>query len=216
MDATIKCIRFLCETPMHEGFVKTYEIFSTGVKLYTFLDEHDPTTLGEKIYKQKQSDSQIIAWCIQICEAINHMHNYAIAHLNLKPENIIFNDKNCVKVIGLHRCYCFFNLDQEKFLKAPKADRHATLEFLPSECFTGDYVTRPVDVWCIGLILYECFTLKSPFKREGKKKQTKVNLTLDLNKIANQSQRELVDSMCSGWPGRPKLEEVIFKLKSYK
>ena len=136
----------MCEKPLHKSFVKVYDIFTTEDKLYLFMDEYSPTNMNSLIQRSKISDLDIHKWIQQLAEAFNFMHTFAIAHLNIRSQNIIFDKDFNVKVVGLSRAFFYFNLDQETIIKAAKVPKAPYNDHLPPECFENDFNPQPSDV----------------------------------------------------------------------
>lgn len=202
---------------MNDCFIKIYDVFGTKEKIYTFMDELNPTNMHLLVYKNKTTPVEIHKWFRQICEALVFMHNTAIAHLNVKLENVIFSEQNDVRLIGLSRAFCYFNLDQEKFIKAPQLKFSTFNDHLPPEAFCDEFNPRYADIWSLGLLLYEAVLKSNPVKKEEtKKEKKKAKNKVDFNnkfaftKITNTSQRTLLESMLNlVYILRPKLEDII-------
>lgn len=143
LNSTAKYVRFLCEKPLRPCFVKVYDMFATEEKMYFLMDEYSPTNLGEVIQRAKSSDQDVCKWSRQLAEAYNFMHSFAIAHLNIRSENVIFDKNSNVKVIGLARAFLYFNLDQETLLKAAKVPKTPYNDHLPPECFDSSFNPQP-------------------------------------------------------------------------
>jgi len=59
----------------------------------------DGVTLREKIRSTQPSVNDVISYAIQIGEALHEAHSKGIVHRDVKPENIMVNTKNQIKVM---------------------------------------------------------------------------------------------------------------------
>jgi serine/threonine protein kinase len=85
----------------------------------------------------------------QICEGLKHMHINNYVHLDLKPENIIFETKNSphIKLIDFGLAA---KLDPESVVKVTSA----TIEFSAPEIIEHDSVGFSTDMWAVGVLTY--------------------------------------------------------------
>ena len=101
----------MCEKPTNRSFIKLYDVFISDKKMYIFMEEHVPTTLYSRLLitsSQNVTPDSIEKWAKQQADAYAYMHNLAIAHLNIRTENIIFDAQDNIKVAGLSRCFLYF------------------------------------------------------------------------------------------------------------
>ncbi|OTF77549.1 kinase-like protein, partial [Euroglyphus maynei] len=100
----------------------------------------------------------------------------AIAHLNLRLDNVIFDQHRNIRLIGLSRSFCYFNLDQEKFVKAKRVAPTVVYDHLPPECFDDDdFEPCRADVWSFGLLIYEAVTRTNPRKQHQQQQDNKTS-----------------------------------------
>lgn len=211
-------MRFLGQT-QNEHFLAMYDIFSTDAKVYCFLEEYTPTNLGDLLLKSKVDGDSILKWTKQIAQALSFMHRYAIAHLNVRDENVIVGDQGNVKVVGLTQTFFYFNLDMEAMRKAPKMIKLPVVtDHLPDECFHADFAPRPADSYSLGLLVYEMYvsmasaaeSLALKRKTLSKIKTKEAKSHLELEKITNADMRSLVEKLLCDVPlARPRFDEVI-------
>jgi WD40 repeat protein len=104
--------------------------------------------------------------------AIGHAGEHAIIHRDLKPENILFGDDKRPKVADFGLAH------MEAVSGVETTGRVGTRQYMAPEQRRGDQVTPKVDVYALGVILYECLTGKRPPSREGLDHEEAVWVTL--------------------------------------
>jgi eukaryotic-like serine/threonine-protein kinase len=111
-------------------------------------------------------------WFGQIGAAVDYLHRHGIVHRDLKPANI-FVQNGFVKIgdYGL-----------SKFLSSSRRAGHTqsvgTFHYMAPEIGRGEY-GREVDVYALGIILYEMLTGQVPFDGESSQEIIMKHLTSD-------------------------------------
>ncbi|MEM9587008.1 MAG: serine/threonine-protein kinase [Planctomycetota bacterium] len=106
------------------------------------------------------SEADARRWFAGIAAGVSHLHSAGLVHRDLKPGNI-FDDMGIVKVgdYGL-----------SKFISASHRGGHTesvgTFHYMAPEIGRGDY-GREIDVYALGVMLYELLTGRVPFDGES-------------------------------------------------
>jgi serine/threonine protein kinase/tetratricopeptide (TPR) repeat protein len=119
----------------------------------------DGVTLRGKIQEAGMKIQEAIAYAIQIGEALQEAHSKGVVHRDVKPENIMVNTKNQIKVMD-------FGLAKLKgSLKLTKTSSTVgTLAYMAPEQIEGREVDARSDIFSFGIVLYEMLTGKRPFR----------------------------------------------------
>ncbi|RZF42381.1 hypothetical protein LSTR_LSTR004189 [Laodelphax striatellus] len=104
------------------------------------------------------SEAEVINYMRQICEAIRHMHEKNIIHLDIKPENIMCQTKHStnVKLIDFGLAT---KLDPNEVVKISTG----TAEFAAPEIVEREPVGFYTDMWAVGVLAYVLLSGLSPF-----------------------------------------------------
>ncbi|XP_049408120.1 phosphoenolpyruvate carboxylase kinase 1-like [Solanum stenotomum] len=102
------------------------------------------------------SESDAIAVMVPLMEAIAHCHRLGVAHRDIKPDNILFNDWNDLKLadFGSAQCFCEGEL---------MSGVVGTPYYVAPEVLAGRDYNEKVDIWSAGVILYIMLAGIPPF-----------------------------------------------------
>ena len=144
-----------------ENIVKYYNSSKNNENFYILMEFCDGQNLKDFIKINKNNNTLIeenILYniIIQICSGIKEIHKMKIIHRDLKPENIFMNENMNIK-IGISK-----QLNREYTSTINKA---GTLEYTAPEIMNDEGIyNEKSDMWSLGCIIYELFTLRIYFK----------------------------------------------------
>jgi len=106
------------------------------------------------------TDDDAVTITLQICDALNYAHGVGIVHRDIKPSNVMIIGQNQVKVTD-------FGL--AKMLTSTSA--HITKTggvvgtpfYMAPEQIRGEATDGRIDIFALGVVLYECLTGAKPF-----------------------------------------------------
>ncbi|CAF0871108.1 unnamed protein product [Rotaria sordida] len=134
----------------NDGFLNIVMAYCEGGDLYTKLKER-------KANKQPLTENQIVEWFVQICMALQYMHDKSILHRDLKTQNIFLTKNEIVKVgdLGIARV-----LDSGNDLATTII---GTPYYMSPEIFSNKPYGQRSDIWALGCCVYEMTTLEHAF-----------------------------------------------------
>ena len=94
---------------------------------------------------------------MDICRGIKEIHSQKLIHRDLKPDNIFISKDYKAKIgdFGISKQL----INTNDYSKTQKG----TLRYMAPEILNGEEYNRKIDIWSLGCILYELFTLKPCF-----------------------------------------------------
>lgn len=142
---------------LHDAFEDDDEM----VLIYEFLSGGE---LFERITAEgyTMSEAEVINYMRQICEAVKHMHEKNIIHLDVKPENIMCVTKNST-IVKLIDFGLATKLDPNQLVKISTG----TAEFAAPEIVEREPVGFYTDMWAVGVLAYVLLSGLSPFAGEN-------------------------------------------------
>ncbi|KAK6915350.1 Protein kinase domain [Dillenia turbinata] len=146
----------------YENIVNLVDVFEDETHLYMILDLCQEQTLYDRILQINRSFSETEACAIftQLIGAIGHCHRRGVAHRDLKPDNILFDQWNNLKLADFGSAD-WVNGDEkmEGIVGTPY--------YVAPEVILGREYNEKVDVWSAGVILYIMLAGIPPFYGES-------------------------------------------------
>ena len=155
MDVTALREILILKELSHPNIEKIIDIFYSIDALYVQYEYID-TELSKLIYETKLEHKHIKNLFHQFLSGLSEMHNDGILHRDLKPQNLLVNNKGILKIadFGLAR-----------FISSPGREMTAGVIsdwYRPPEIFFGAKLySFSIDIWSAGCILGEMI-LKEP------------------------------------------------------
>ncbi|XP_023005752.1 cyclin-dependent kinase F-4-like isoform X2 [Cucurbita maxima] len=141
----------------HPNIVKLKEVIRENNILY-FVFEYMECNLYQ-LMKDKEklfSEAEVRNWCFQVFQGLAYMHQRGYFHRDLKPENLLVA-KDLIKLAD-------FGLARETSAVPPYTEYVSTRWYRAPEVLLQAYLYGPkVDMWAMGAIMAELFTLRPLF-----------------------------------------------------
>ncbi|CAD5195547.1 unnamed protein product [Musa acuminata subsp. malaccensis] len=141
----------------HPNIVKLKEVIRENDILY-FVFEYMEFNLYQIMKDRGKgfSEAEIRNWCFQIFQALAYMHQRGYFHRDLKPENLLVT-KDIIKIAD-------FGLAREVCSQPPYTDYVSTRWYrAPEVLLQSSIYGAAVDMWAMGAIMAELFTLRPLF-----------------------------------------------------
>ncbi|XP_072033105.1 kalirin-like [Amphiura filiformis] len=137
------------ETPKH--FVLIFDFISSG------------RLMDHLISLAKLTEHRIAYYVSQVLDVLHYLHNCGIAHLDIKPENLLIDLSSLIPSIKLIDFGDAVNI-------ATSQGEHTLLgnpEFAAPELITEGDITTFTDMWSVGVLTYVLLSGISPFLDES-------------------------------------------------
>ena len=99
-----------------------------------------------------------------VLNAVSHITRFNMIHRDIKPSNIVIEDPNNLETVKL----VDFGLSLHCQTCVPMIEEFAgTVVYMAPEQLLGQTYAKSVDIWAIGIIMYELLTGRHPFWQKG-------------------------------------------------
>ncbi|MDP9401372.1 MAG: serine/threonine protein kinase, partial [Actinomycetota bacterium] len=148
----------------HPAIVALYEAGEEGGAWLLVSELVRGPTLGELLADGALSDRDVLRIGVALCDALAHAHERGVVHRDVKPSNVICPDGDGPPAkltdFGIARL-----ADAEPLTHT--GDVVGTLAYMAPEQAAGLPAGPPVDVYALGLVLYEALTGENPVRAPG-------------------------------------------------
>ncbi len=130
--------------------------------LYTVVEYIEGQTLKQWMADNPQTGiTQMRASIDQIARGLRSMHRLEMFHQDLKPDNILIDNNNTLKIIDFGST----RIAGLAEIKTPVEHSHilGTANYSAPEYFRGEQGTNRSDIFSLGVIAYEMLTAKLPY-----------------------------------------------------
>ncbi len=131
---------------------------------YVVMEYTEGQTITEYCNVIKADINTRISLFILLCDALQHAHRNLIIHRDIKPDNILVNDKGTLKLLDFGIAKIIPEISDKK----NQTKMHAlTPSYASPEQFMGKAISVSTDVYSLGVVLYELLTGARPYESNG-------------------------------------------------
>ena len=193
----------------HPNIIKLYNMKETENEIQILLEYAQNGNLFDIIQKNNGLDElKAFEYFIQIVNAVYFLHQNNIIHRDIKPENILIGENDVLKL-------CDFVWAKEVNVNK-RATFCGTMEYMAPEIVGSEMYDFSVDIWSLGILLYELIMGHSPFRSKSKKdrnimiKIKKHDLVFDKDKNISKECIDLINRLLDVNPEtRLKIKDIF-------
>lgn len=142
----------------HPNIVRIHEVIGTKTKIYIVMEYVSGGQLSDRMsYVGRLSERQARKHFQQLIDAVDYCHCRGVYHRDLKPQNLLLDGKDCLKVsdFGLST----LRKPGDLLSTACGSPSYVAPELLANKGYEG----AAADVWSCGVILFEMLAGQLPF-----------------------------------------------------
>jgi len=150
----------------HANVVKLHYYFEDAASIYCLLEYADAGQLFAYLQKHPKGvpEPRAAQLFADSASGLGYLHSLRVAHRDLKPENILLFGQQ------LRAKLCDFGWCVELTPENPQRTTFCgTMEYVAPEMLTSDPHDGSVDIWALGVLLYEMLLARSPFAGASQK-----------------------------------------------
>ncbi|KAM6967927.1 death-associated protein kinase 2-like [Aplochiton taeniatus] len=148
----------------HPNILELRDVFESKAEVVLIVELISGGELFDFIAnKESLTEEEAIEFLKQILHGVGYMHSKHIAHFDLKPENMMLNDKTAphphIKIIDFGLAHHLTPGEDYKSLCG-------TPQYIAPEVVNYETLSEASDMWSIGVITYILLSGMSPFQGE--------------------------------------------------
>ena len=147
---------------VHPHIIEFYDFCDNQENYYIIMELAQNGNLDS--YRKSKGfleENEAFVYFLQTLLAIEYLHNRNIVHRDIKPENLLF-DRDC----NIKLCdFGWSDKQNEDFIRQTFC---GTLHYMAPEIIRQEQYSYPVDIWSLGVFLYELTHGKTPFEESNR------------------------------------------------
>lgn len=150
----------------HPNIIQFHDYIQKDHNVYLVLEYAESGNLYSYIHKRKSLlPEEIFRFFYQTCLAVQYLHQNDVLHRDLKPENLLLDKHRNLKL-------CDFGWSARRITEK-RLTFCGTYEYMAPEIVQKKPYDYRVDIWSLGVLLYELIHKEAPYKGRSLSEITK-------------------------------------------
>ena len=191
---------------VHPNIIRLYDYFKVKGCVFLLMELADKGNLFDILKsKERLAEEEAVRYFHQTCKGVEYLHSKNVIHRDLKPENLLISSENN----ELKICDFGWSVNQDDDMRTTFC---GTYEYMAPEIVENKSYDMRVDIWSLGILLYEMLHGHSPF-RSGKMMAVLDNIRRGVYKMREDispESRHLIMSILQVDPSkRPTVDKIL-------
>ena len=194
----------------HSNIIEFHHYFEDTDNMYILLEMCQNQSLMDVLLRRKRlTELEVQFYLVQIIQGLKYLHSNRIIHRNIKLKNMFLTEKMELKIGGF---LCVIKLENEGEKLTTK---YGTLSHMAPEIFDDQIgYSYEVDIWSLGIIIYELLIGKLPFNPKDGLTIYEIIKSNDYSfpedTIISNSAKNLISQILNSDPSkRPSLDQIL-------
>ncbi|HEV2236068.1 MAG TPA: protein kinase, partial [Ktedonobacterales bacterium] len=146
----------------HPNIVQVFDYGQSGESYYIVMEFVDGTDLRRYLKRTgKLSSERAVTIARDVALGLGAAHKRGIVHRDVKPQNIMLNDADLVKLTDFGIASVYKDAGAERLTTTGMT--LGTVQYYAPEQAQGEVVTPAADIYALGIVMYEMLTGRPPF-----------------------------------------------------
>jgi serine/threonine-protein kinase len=146
----------------HPNIVQVFDYGQSGDNYYIVMEFVDGTDLRRYLKRNgKLSSERAVTIAHSVSLGLGAAHKRGIVHRDVKPQNIMLNDENLIKLTDFGIASVYKDAGAERLTTTGMT--LGTVQYYAPEQAQGEVVTPAADIYALGIVMYEMLTGRPPF-----------------------------------------------------
>ena len=191
----------------YPGIVEIKDSFENSEFVFILFEYCQNDTLEQLINKErdpkKLTEKETQCYMLQLIISLNYLHKNNIIHRNLDISNLLLDKDMKLKIGSFRLAYQLKNNTDKCNMKYEKL-------YIAPEVLKENGYSFEVDIWSLGIIMFQLLTGKYPFI-EGYEKNSNVNVDKISSSEMSKAAKDLINQLLVIDPlKRPTLNQIIY------
>jgi eukaryotic-like serine/threonine-protein kinase len=147
----------------HPNIVQVFDYGQSGESYYIVMEFVEGTDLRRYLkHHGKLSSERAAVIAHDVALGLGAAHKRGIVHRDVKPQNIMLNDDDLVKLTDFGIASVYKDADAERLTTTGMT--LGTVQYYAPEQAQGEVVSPSADIYALGIVMYEMLAGRTPFE----------------------------------------------------
>jgi formylglycine-generating enzyme required for sulfatase activity/predicted Ser/Thr protein kinase len=153
----------------HDRIARVYDVGEHKGSAFVAMEFVRGETLRQCMVNRSMGLADVLALGKQIAEGLAALHDAGVLHRDLKPENVMITEAGAVKLLDFGLARGLEGAPRSEAAEAggapaPLTNLSGTPGYMAPEQYAGAPLDARVDIFALGVVLYELVTGERPFR----------------------------------------------------